>query len=187
MYKNGESKVNIQSNIISYLPLEEWAFFYSDTIDFLTYGGIVIYLFFLKIWRKRSIIKLSFAWKKYNFKRNLIIKYFLQIGYFLHKGSGFIKKKNTTQDSLQAFAKLNFTVAANKIERFLTTMHSETISAQLSTDIFNFFEKRLQNGPSHTDSFNFQDFQQILSLLLRIGKNKFLLEFRSTADFSFQY
>lgn len=49
MYKNGESKVNIQSNIISYLPLEEWAFFYSDTIDFLTYGGIVIYLFFLKI------------------------------------------------------------------------------------------------------------------------------------------
>jgi hypothetical protein len=32
MYKDGESEVNIQSNIISYLPLEERAFFYSDTV-----------------------------------------------------------------------------------------------------------------------------------------------------------
>ena len=87
--------------------------------------------------------------------------------------------KDTSQVSLQALAKLNFTVAANKIERFLTTMHSETISAQLSTDIFNFFQKRLQNGPSHfPNSFNFKDFQQILSLILRIGKEEFLSEVR---------
>ena len=32
MYKDGESKVNIQSNIISYLPLEERANFHSDTV-----------------------------------------------------------------------------------------------------------------------------------------------------------